>query len=382
MAPLPSLAEPPASHGGPRERADVIVIGAGQAGLSSSYYLHRLRVPHLVLDANPAPGGAWLHRWPSLTFGGAHAIHDLPGLALPTPDPHAPASQVVSAYFGDYERRFDLPVRRPVRVDAVTADRGRQGPLTLHTDHGDYAARVVINATGTWDRPYWPHIVGRETFAGRQLHTHDFWSAEDFRGSDVVVVGAGTSAVQFLLQLQGVAARTTWATRRPPDWVSTPFDMEWGAGVERRVRERTMQGLNTLSVVAETGLPLTEEYQRGIASGVLVSRGMFTRVVPEGVVFPAGAGWPPKSSEDETVHADVILWATGFRPAIDHLAPLHLREPGGGIRTDGTSITKEPRVLLAGYGASASTLGATRAGRRAARGAADFLVGSHDASDA
>ncbi|WP_245581179.1 FAD-dependent oxidoreductase [Propionicicella superfundia] len=77
---------------------DVVVIGAGQAGLSSSYYLRREGVEHVVLDANPGPGGAWRHRWPSLTFGGAHAIHDLPGLKLGTPDPHEPASQVVARY--------------------------------------------------------------------------------------------------------------------------------------------------------------------------------------------------------------------------------------------------------------------------------------------
>ncbi len=260
-------------------------------------------------------------------------------------------------------------MRRPVRVDAVTSDHGPDGPLTVRTDTATYRARVVINATGTWDRPYWPHIPGRETFAGRQLHTHDFRSADELRGLDVVVVGGGTSAVQFLLQLDGVAARTTWATRRPPQWTDAPFDTEWGADVERRVRERTLAGLPTLSVVAATGLPLTQEYRRGIASGLLVSRGMFTRITPDGVVFPPGTGASPGSTA-ETVHADVILWATGFRPSVDHLAPLHLHEPGGGIRTDGTLVAREPRLLLAGYGASASTLGATRAGRRAARAAA------------
>ena len=74
--------------------------------------------------------------------------------------------------------------------------------------------------------------------------------------------------------------------------------------------------------------------------------------------------------------ADVILWATGFRPAIDHLAPLHLRSPHGGIQLDGTTAVIDPRVQLVGYGPSASTIGANRAGRAAARGVANWLASS------
>lgn len=71
-------------------------------------------------------------------------------------------------------------------------------------------------------------------------------------------------------------------------------------------------------------------------------------------------------ADGREVAADVILWATRFRASIDHLSPLRLREPGGGIRVDGIRVLKEPRLFLVGYGASASTLGATRAGRDAA----------------
>ena len=90
---------------------------------------------------------------------------------------------------------------------------------------------------------------------------------------------------------------------------------------------------------------------------------MFAAIEPDGVRFPDGAFEP----------ADVILWATGFRPAVQHLAPLHLRGPHGGIRLDGTTAVVDPRVQLVGYGPSASTIGANRAGRVAARGVADWL---------
>jgi hypothetical protein len=74
---------------------------------------------------------------------------------------------------------------------------------------------------------------------------------------------------------------------------------------------------------------------------------------------------------------DTVFWNTGFRPALDHLAPLHLREPeGGGIRmSDEVTVAKDPRVLLVGYGSTASTIGANRAGRLAGREAAQRLAG-------
>lgn len=84
---------------------------------------------------------------------------------------------------------------------------------------------------------------------------------------------------------------------------------------------------------------------------------MFARITPTGVVRPDGAGQ----------RADAILWATGFRAALDHLAPLRLRAPGGGIRMDGSRVVAEPRLHLVGYGPSASTVGANRAGRDAVR---------------
>jgi NAD(P)H-nitrite reductase large subunit len=95
---------------------------------------------------------------------------------------------------------------------------------------------------------------------------------------------------------------------------------------------------------------------------------MFADIEPEGVRWDDGSFEP----------ADVILWATGFRPAVDHLAPLHLRSERGGIQLDGTTAVADPRVQLVGYGPSASTIGANRAGRVAARNVRHWLV-EHDA---
>lgn len=338
---------------------EVVVTGAGQAGLSSAYHLRRTGfVPErdfVVLDHSPGPGGAWQFRWPSLTYGKVHGMHSLPGMELTDADPARPSAEVISGYFAAYERRFGLPVHRPVDVRAVREGAG--GRLLVETSDGTWSTRALINATGTWDRPFWPRYPGQETFLGRQLHTAQYPGPEWFAGRRVIVVGGGASGTQHLLEIAGHAATTTWVTRRPPVFREGPFTEEVGRAAVALVEERVRQGLPPRSVVSVTGLPLDDAIRQGIADGVLDRRPMFDRITPDGVTWADG----------RHVEADVILWATGFRAAVDHLAPLRLREPGGGIRVDGTRAVADPRIHLVGYGPSASTIGANRAGRAAVR---------------
>lgn len=330
---------------------DVVVIGAGQAGLSAAYHLRRLGLGFVVLDADDAPGGAWRHRAPSLDVADLHRIFDLPGMPF-EPPPQGSAAAVVPAYFARYERQHALPVHRPVRVHAVHP--GRPG-FVVDTDAGVWRARALINATGTWTRPYVPAYPGAADFAGRQLHYAAYRGPEEFAGLRVIVVGGGNSAVHVLAELAGVAASTRWVTRRPPVFHDGEFTEEYGRAVIAQVTGRVAAGLPPRSVVSVTGLGSTTLVRAALAKGALDRRPMFDRLVPAGAAW-GGTGEP----------ADVIVWATGFRAALTHLAPLHLREPGGGIRLDGTATVREPLVHLIGYGPSASTVGANRAGRVAA----------------
>ncbi|MFG2123207.1 NAD(P)-binding domain-containing protein [Streptomyces sp. NPDC048710] len=338
---------------------EVVVAGAGQAGLSSAYHLRRTGYEpdrdFVVLDHSPAPGGAWQFRWPSLTYGKVHGMHSLPGMELTDADAARPSAEVIREYFDRYERTFDLRVRRPVDVRAVRE--GDDGRLLVETSDGSWSTRALINATGTWDRPFWPRYPGQETFRGRQLHTARYAGPKEFAGKRVVVVGGGASGTQHLLELAPYAAATTWVTRRPPVFREGPFDQEAGRSAVALVEERVRQGLPPRSVVSVTGLPLNDTIRQGLADGVLVRQPMFDRITPDGVEWNDG----------RHVDADVILWATGFRAALDHLTPLRLREPGGGIRIEGTRAVADPRIHLVGYGPSASTVGANRAGRAAVR---------------
>ena len=352
------------------------MIGAGQAGLSAAYHLVRLGfTPYdevVVLDRNPAPGGAWQHRWDSLTMHDVHGIANLPGVPVPPSSDSERANAFVPSYFADYEKRFDLPVVRPVAVESV---RENGGGFELQTSAGVYSAAALVNATGTWDRPFIPWYPGIETFKGRQLHTADYAGATELAGQHVLVVGGGASAVQLLAEISAVAT-TTWVTRRPPEWrTGDDFTPEYGRQVVARVEERVRAGLPPRSVVSVTGLHLRPQEQAAWDRGVYTRYPMFTRITPDGVEWAEGTVWPDgiDAPPNGRLHVDTILWATGFRADLAHLAPLHLREPSGGIRMNGTATAADPRIHLVGYGPSASTIGANRAGFTAARSLRDLL---------
>lgn len=187
----------------------------------------------------------------------------------------------------------------------------------------------------------------------------------------MVVIGGGASAVQFLGELAGLAD-LTWLTRRPPVWRTSDFNSEAGRDAVALVEERVKRGLPPESVVSVTGLMLRDQEKKAAEMGIYEARReMFSSIEPDGVRFPDGSFQP----------ADVLLWATGFRPSIKHLAPLGLRSPEGGIellapRDPHTFTTSavDGRIHFVGYGPSASTIGATRAGRVAALAVRDQLT--------
>ncbi len=380
------------------ERVKVVVIGAGQAGLSVAYYLRRFELvadeDFVMLDRAPGAGGAWQHRWSSLRLGTAHRVNDLPGMAelglsFDTADRDLPAKEVVADYYGRFEQHYDLRVHRPVDVRSVMNEgadlvvryedlspqpveelksRGLFGrrrksfeaPANQRAPQHEIATSFLVNATGTWGSPFVPFYPGMGEFAGRHVHTSDFVAADDFRDRHVVVVGGGTSAIGFMLELENVAAGLTWVSRRPIDWIDRQeLDLEGASAAVAVQDEAARSGRALPSVVSGTGVPKSRRIAAGIERGLLVARPMFDRIESDRIVWDG--------DDSGMARADAIIWATGFRPELRHLAPLKLREKAGGVTVGQGAAWSDPRVFLAGYGPQASTIGANRAGRMIAR---------------
>ncbi|ROQ39889.1 pyridine nucleotide-disulfide oxidoreductase [Frondihabitans sp. PhB188] len=360
-----------AGTSGNAARTRVVIIGAGQAGLSVAYYLRRFGLApgsdFVVVDRGPSTGGAWQFRWRALRLGTAHKVNDLPGMAdlgisFETADRTAPARDIVSDYYDRYERYYDLQVLRPLDVRRV--DEAGDGRLAVHVldttgeTEGTVTTEILVNATGTWGSPFRPHYPGSATFRGRQLTTVDYTDAGDFRGQDVVVVGGGTSAIGFLLELEKADVPTTWVTRRPVEWFDQrELGIEMGLSAVAEQDDAAKRGLALPSIVSGTGVPLSRRHRAGIDRGVLVEKPMFASIEPDGVRWADGS----------FQKADAILWATGFRPELRHLSALKLRSEQGGVAVERGVSALDPRVYFAGYGPQASTIGANRAGRVTAR---------------
>lgn len=342
----------------------VAIIGAGQAGLAVAYYLRRFElVPgedFVIFDRGPSTGGAWQHRWDALRLGSAHHVTDLPGMAeiglsFETADRSLPAKDIVAGYYRRYEEHFQLAVQRPAAVSHVF-DRGAD--LIVQHALGETRTRVVVNASGTWGAPFIPWYPGMNDFAGRHVHTSAYVSAEQFAGQSVVVVGGGTSAIGFLLELEGVAGQLAWAARRPVEFRNeSELTIEGGVAAVAKQDAAARAGEALPSIVSGTGVPRTRRIVAGIDRGLLVERPMFSRIERDGVRWEDGS----------FAEAQAIVWATGFRPELRHLAPLKLREKAGGLTVASGASWQDSRIFLAGYGPQASTVGANRAGRVIAR---------------
>ncbi|WP_284574611.1 ArsO family NAD(P)H-dependent flavin-containing monooxygenase [Streptomyces sp. 2P-4] len=341
-------------------RTDVVVIGGGQSGLAAGYHLRRLGIEHVILDAQTAPGGAWQHTWDSLRLFSPAAYSSLPGRLMPVQEGQLyPDAGHVAAYLADYEKRYELPVRHGVRVGAVH----RVGPvLRVEADCGDWQARAVISATGTWTRPFLPAVPGRRDFTGRLLHAVQYKSPAEFAGQRVIVVGGGNSGAQIAADLAGTA-ELTWVTRRPPRYLADDID---GRALfdHATARRRALDtGRADTGGVASLGdIVAVPAVRAARDAGLLAAKPMFTRLTA------TGAEW----ADGSRTEAAAVIWCTGFRPALAPFAGLRLRGSRGHIATEGTRSVDEPRLHLLGYGdwtgpASATLIGVGRPAREAAR---------------
>ncbi|OWP62222.1 pyridine nucleotide-disulfide oxidoreductase [Hymenobacter amundsenii] len=351
---------------------DVLVIGAGQSGLAVGYYLRRAGLNFVLLDDQAAPGGAWPHGWNSLRLFSPADASSLPGWLMPRPsanDSGFPTRDAVIDYLTQYEQRYELPVRRPVRVAAVRRSSslsGSVGSFVVETDAGTYQARAVVCATGSWRNPIVPQFPGQADFGGVQLHSAQYKQAAPFAGQRVLVVGSGNSGAQVLAEVSQVA-RTTWVTQEEPRFL--PDDVDGRVLFTQATQRYNAQAGAAAAPPATLGhIVMVPPVKEARGRGMLGSVRPFVRFTQTGVVWADG--------REEAV--DAVIWCTGFRPALSFLAGLGVLHPNGRVATAGARATAVPGLWLVGYGtwtgfASATLIGVGRSARAAADEIKAFL---------
>ncbi len=197
--------------------AQVIVVGAGLAGIAMSRYLSRGGISNLVLEKSSRAGGIWSRMdWPgircdteilnySYSFGPFVARrHLVPG-------------RLIAAYLRRTanESGVTANTRFDTRVERAEFD-SREAVWTIHTDRGSYRSQFLVNANGYFeDRPYEPGIAGRDEFPGEVRHLFDLHGRSAVRGKRVILVGSGASAISAAPVLAQAAASLTLLQRSP-----------------------------------------------------------------------------------------------------------------------------------------------------------------------
>jgi putative flavoprotein involved in K+ transport len=295
---------------------DVLVIGAGQAGLATGYHLQRAGLSFAILEGTSDVGGSWPHYYDSLRLFSPAGRSSLPGMPFPGKPQHYPARDAVVAYVRHYARHFELPVVTDARV--LRVEHTAPGFRVMTSGGMLYHARSIIAATGAFHRPYMPQLPGQDGFAGRVLHAATYQEPTPFHGQHVVVVGAGNSAIQIGVELAQVA-RVTLATRAPIHFQRQKLlghdihHWAWLLGLDR-LPLGIVSGKASAIGVLDTGV-----YQAAIAAGQPDRRPMFTRFTHAEVVW----------SDGTAEKVDTVIYATGYRPNLDYLAGLGALDADG-----------------------------------------------------
>lgn len=345
---------------------DVIIVGAGQAGLSVAYFLRRSNLSVLLLDAEEAGGGAWQHGWDSLRLFSPASWSSIAGWPMPASGEQYPSRDHVVDYLRKYEARYELKIERPVCVTGIEpTEQGFQVNAGVRSWH----SRAVVFATGTWRNPFVPNVEGLMSFKGQQLHSAQYASPEPFTGKRVMVVGGGNSGAQILAEVSLVAQSTTWVTLEPPAFLPDEVDgrvlferatARWQALQEGKDPENLPGGFGDIVMVP----PVLDARQRG----VLQSAGPFESLTAD------GAGW----RDGSTKSFDAVIWCTGFRPALQSLETLGVVNESR-VTVDGTQVHGVPGLWLVGYGewtgpASATLIGVMRTARSTASEITRYLL--------
>jgi putative flavoprotein involved in K+ transport len=181
------------------EQVDTVIVGAGQGGLSTSYYLKQQGREHVILEKENQAAQVWRNRWDSFTLITPNWMLRLPGAEYKGDDPDGfIARDEVVAYFEEYIERFDLPVRYGIRVISVEPI---EAGYRVRTDKAEFEAANVVIATGMFQQAKMPPFSSNLPAEINQLHSSEYSNPEALPAGAVLVVGSAQSGCQIAEEL-------------------------------------------------------------------------------------------------------------------------------------------------------------------------------------
>jgi putative flavoprotein involved in K+ transport len=377
------------------ETRELVIVGAGAAGLATGALLAHEGLEPLLLEAGPEPGAAWRERYDRLHLHTPRLLSGLPGLRIPRRFGRWVARDDLLEYFRQYADAERLDVRTGTQVERIEPD---GDAWRLETSHGPLRAGTVVVATGYNGIPFVPDWPGRESFAGELVHSSEYRNPQPFRNRDVLVVGAGNSGAEIATDVaDGGAARSRLSVRTPPQILRRAT-----AGVPaqligiaiRKVPQSWVDPISkaqrrvSIPDLAAHGLPRPEA---GVLTSFLATG--TTPVLDVGIVdavrrgsvevVAAVEGFDGSDvllADGSRIDPDAVIAATGFRAGLDGLVGhLGVLDPRGlPVATDGEPVL--PGLWFVGF---KPTLGGQlRDGSIAARHVAAAVTAAHRAESA
>ena len=196
------------------ERLNLVIVGAGSAGLATAALLRNDGIESVRLEAGSEPGAAWRSRYDRLRLHTPRLLSGLPGLRIPRKYGRWITRDSLLEYFHAYVDAHRLDVRTNARVDRIEPD---DDGWRLVTANGDIHAKTVIVATGYNGRPFIPDWPGRDGFTGELIHSSQYANPTPYRDRDVLTVGVGNSGAEIATDVaEGGASRSRISVRTPP----------------------------------------------------------------------------------------------------------------------------------------------------------------------
>ena len=306
------------------QHVETLIIGAGQAGLTTGYHLMRRGRPYLIVDGNQRLGDNWRQHWDTLRLYTPAKYDGLPGLPFPAARWHFPGKEEVGDYLERYALQFELPVRTNTRVDRLEV-RPDGGYVALVGDEAISCENVVV-ATGSFGRtPNVPSFADELDPAIEQLHSSEYRRPGQLQPGPVLVVGASHSGQDIAYELAETRRTILCGPRRGnipmrPESRRAHVLMPVMIFVFRHVlTRRTPMGRKEMHEVRFHGGPDFRVKPADLARrGVLRYEARMTGV----------AGGRPVLGDGTVCDVSTVVWCTGFRQVFDWIHLPILDEQG------------------------------------------------------
>jgi putative flavoprotein involved in K+ transport len=301
-------------HSASSDRHEVVVIGAGQAGLAAGYHLAKRGIDFTVLEASRRVGDVWRERYDSLLLYSPARYNALPGLPFPLPRSAFPTGRQMADYLGAYADHHRLPVETGVRIDRVRASNETDGAgYAISAEDRRYEANQVIVATGAFQRPHVPELAVRLDPGIRQLHSADYRGPHQLADGPVLVVGLSHSGADIAYELANAGHRTFLSGRAHGQ---LPFSVD-----SRRARlawpVMRFVAWNVLTLRTPIGRRMAPKVRAGGGPLLRVRRGDLERAgvtLHEARTVDVDGRGRPVLSDGTALDVANVVWCTGFRP--------------------------------------------------------------------